>query len=53
MLPETVILARLRRVTNGGTDNTDTVFGLHVDIHYQQDRLGSANKDYDFYKRGN
>ena len=53
LLPETIILARLRRVTNGGTDNTDTVFGLHIDIHFQQDRLGSAKKDYDFYKRGN
>lgn len=47
--PDELILVTLKRVTNGGTDNTDQVFGLHVDIHYQTDREFTGFKAPDFY----
>ena len=43
-------LVTLKRVTNGGTDNTDDVFGLMVDLHYQSDRDATRNKVPDFYR---
>lgn len=48
---DSVVMVRLRRVTNGGTNNTDDVFGLFVDIHFQKDRFGTPNKAPDFYRR--
>lgn len=45
------ILLKLRRVTNGGTDNADQVFGLFIGMHYQKDRFGTPQKAPDFYKR--
>lgn len=48
---DSIIVMRARRVTNAGTDNTDDVFGLFVDLHYQKDRFGTAQKAPDFYKR--
>lgn len=48
---DTIIIMDLKRVTNGGTDNTDTVFGMFVDLHYQMERTGTINKAPDFYKR--
>lgn len=48
---DSIVLMRLRRVTNGGTDNADTVFGLFVDLHYQMERTGTLNKSPDFYTR--
>ena len=47
--PDELILVTLRRVTNGGTDNTDTVFGLTVDFHYEADRDSTPNKAPNFY----
>ena len=47
---DSVILLQIKRVTNGATDNTDTVFGHFVDFHYQRERLGTPNKAPDFYK---
>lgn len=48
---DSLIIMRVRRVTNGGTDNGDQVFGLFVDMHYQKDRFGTRYKSPDFYKR--
>lgn len=48
---DSVVMMRFRRITNGGTNNTDDVFGLFVDIHYQKDRFGTPQKAPDFYKR--
>lgn len=48
---DSLILMRFRRVTNGGTDNTDQTFGIFVDLHYQKDRFGTPQKAPDFYKR--
>ena len=47
--PDELILITLRRVTNGGTDNTDTVYGLTVDMHYESNRDSTLNKAPDFY----
>ena len=47
---DSIILMQVKRVTNGATDNTDTVFGHFVDFHYQRERLGTPNKAPDFYK---
>lgn len=47
--PDELINVTLRRVTNGGTDNTDQVFGLTVDLHYQTDRMSSVNRSPNFY----
>jgi len=46
---DSIIMMRLRRVTNGGTDNSDDVFGVFVDLHYQKARLGTINKAPNFY----
>jgi hypothetical protein len=47
--PDELILVTLRRVTNGATENTDSVFGLTVDFHYEADRAATPNKAPDFY----
>lgn len=46
---DSLILLELKRITNGGTDNTDTVFGLFVDIHYQVGQLATPSRTPDFY----
>lgn len=48
--PDELILVTLKRITNGGTDNTDSVFGLMCDLHYQSDRDATRNKVPDFYR---
>jgi hypothetical protein len=47
--PDELILVSLRRVTNGGTNNTDAVFGILVDLHYEADRMATKNKSPNFY----
>jgi hypothetical protein len=47
--PDELILVTVRRVTNGGTNNTDTVFGLMCDLHYQATRHSTLNKSPDFF----
>jgi len=47
--PDELILLTLRRVTNGGTENTDSVFGLMVDFHYESNRDTSPLKAPPFY----
>jgi hypothetical protein len=47
--PDELILVTLRRVTNGATDNTDGVFGLCVDFHYESDRHATLNKAPNFF----
>jgi hypothetical protein len=46
--PDELLLVTLRRVTNGGTDNADSVFGLCVDLHYESDRHATLNKAPNF-----
>ena len=33
----------LKRVTNGGTDNTDAIYGLFVDIMHESDQYGNID----------
>jgi len=47
--PDELLLVTLRRITNGATDNSDGVFGITVDAHYQSDRGASLNRTPDFY----
>ena len=47
--PDELLLVTLRRVTNGATNNTDSVFGLCVDFHYESDRHATLNKAPDFF----
>jgi hypothetical protein len=47
--PDELILVTLRRVTNGGTDNTDQVFALNVDFHYETDRNSTPSRSPNFY----
>jgi hypothetical protein len=49
---DSLVNMRLKRVTNGGTENTDRCYGLTVDLHYQKDRLGTPQKAPNFYLRG-
>lgn len=48
--PDGIVYVRLRRVANGGTDNTDSIFLLTSDIHYQTTQQATAGKAPNFYK---
>lgn len=43
------VYARLTRITNGGTENTDGIFVITSDIHYQSHNLATKNKAPNFY----
>lgn len=47
--PDELIMVILKRVTNGGTNNTDQVFAMEVDFHYESDRAFTPYKAPDFY----
>ena len=47
--PDELIIVTLRRVAPSVGSNTDTVFGLMVDLHYELDRRGTPNKAPNFY----
>lgn len=44
-----ILMVRLRRVTNGATENTDTVFLTMADCHYQSNTFNTKNRTPDFY----
>ena len=44
-----MIYARVRRITNGATDNTDGIFVITSDVHYQSNNLATLNKAPNFY----
>lgn len=46
---DSLVVAEVRRITNGGTNNLDDVFGLFVDIHYQSDREHTYSRSPNFY----
>lgn len=48
--PDGIIYARLRRIANGGTDNTDGVFLLEADVHYQTTQKATYGKAPNFYQ---
>lgn len=47
--PDSVIQCEVKRVTNGGTDNTDGIFGFQADLHYEADVIGTPNRTPNFY----
>lgn len=48
--PDGFLMTRMRRVTNGGADNADTIYVLTADVHYQSTGISStANKSPGFY----
>ena len=47
--PDGIIYMKISRVTNGGTDNTDDIFVLQCDLHYQSTNIGTKAKAYPFY----
>lgn len=44
-----LVLCHLKRITNGGTDNTNGVFPLSVGLHYQVQQNATPNKAPNFY----
>lgn len=47
--PDGLIHVAISRVTNGGTNNTDGIFGLTADIHYQSTNMATRGKAPNFY----
>lgn len=47
--PDALVLIELKRITNGGTDNANTVFGLFVDFHYQVQSYATPYRLPDFW----
>ena len=50
MEPDGIIEIQVRRITNGGTNNTDGIFLLTADIHYESNNSATLNRAPDFYK---
>ena len=40
-----VYIAEIKRISNGGTDNVDPVFGLSAGFHYSTNRFDTLNKE--------
>jgi len=47
--PDAIIYVHLARVTNGGTENTDNIFLLTADVHYQSTNIATPGKAPGFY----
>lgn len=47
--PDGIIYCNIARKTNGGTDNTDKIFLLTADVHYQSTGLPTLNRSPNFY----
>jgi len=46
---DSIFIAELKRITNGGSENTDDVFGLYMDLHYESQQYGTPGRTPDFY----
>jgi hypothetical protein len=44
-----VLMVHITRITNGGTNNTDKVFMILADCHYQCNAFNTKNRTPDFY----
>lgn len=49
--PDGIIGCNITRITNGATDNTDSIFGLTADIHYRSTSKATLGKAPDFYTK--
>jgi hypothetical protein len=47
--PDELIMVTVTRITNGATENPNTVFGLMVDLHYEADRHSTPNRSPNFF----
>ena len=47
--PDSIMWVRIRRITNGGVNNTDPIFLLLSDLHYQSNGSPTKNKAPNFY----
>jgi hypothetical protein len=47
--PDGIIQCRITRIANGATDNTDTIFLLEADVHYQSSNQATYDKAPNFY----
>lgn len=47
--PDGLIHCAIKRITNGATDNSDSIFGLTADIHYQSTNMATVGKAPSFY----
>lgn len=46
--PDAIIRIHLKRIANGGVENTDNVFVDFMDFHYQTDRFATINRSPNF-----
>ena len=49
MEPDGMLKVHIKRVTNGGTDNANTIFVDTADVHYQSNNLATPNRSPNFY----
>jgi len=46
---DSLVLFEVKRVTNGGTENTDNIFLLTCDLHYQVGQYATPQRSPDFF----
>jgi len=46
---DSLFIAEVKRITNGGSENADAVFGLFVDLHYEVSQYATPNRTPDFF----
>lgn len=44
-----ILMVNLKRITNGGTNNANTIFVTMTDCHYQSNTFNTKNRAPDFY----
>lgn len=44
-----LLLVHIKRITNGGTNNTDNIFVQTIDCHYETESFATVSKNYPFY----
>lgn len=49
MEPDGILAVKMTRITNGATDNADTIFVQTLDVHYQSTNLATKNRSPSFY----
>lgn len=48
--PDSIIACRIRRVTNGGADNSDPIYAAVADVHYQTTDASTMRRSPPFYR---
>lgn len=46
---DSLVLFEVKRITNGGVDNTDNIFMLTCDLHYQVGQYATPSRSPDFF----